>query len=87
MFGRKRMEQQIEDLTAGLRALRERLEVVELRTEPFRVGEDNRIYALAYMPDTRPAITHEKAIKLLMDHCGVQFKKVPECVVLEKKKA
>ena len=80
------MEQQIEDLTAGLRALRERLEVVELRTEPFRVGDNPLTYAIAYM-DTRPTITHEKAIKLLMDHCGVQFKKVPECVVLEKKKA
>ena len=91
MFGKSRYDQKIEDLEATIRSLRERLERVEMRTEPFRVGEDPYRHSYVWYPgirDLRPTVTHEKAIKMLLEHCGLQFKKIPgteECVVLEKK--
>lgn len=88
MFGKSAQEQLIDDLRAEIRALRGRLEKVETATEPFRIGEPRYFICYPGCSDPRPMVTHEQAIRLLMEHEGVEFEKIlgtPERVVLKKK--
>lgn len=89
MFGRNERRQSEIALEATIKDLRERLEKTERMLEPFRAGELSP-YTIwhPHWKDPRPTVTHEEAIQMLLQHCGVEFKAVPGTparVVLEKK--
>lgn len=89
MFWRKKKTQFEIDTEAAIKELRQRIEKLENATEPFRVGQISSTDAYWFdFKDRRPAVTHKEAIRLLLDHCGVELKKIdgtPERIVLGKK--
>ena len=80
----------INDLEAQIKDLKERLYKVELATQPFRIGDYTTVVAYWHpgWTDPRPAVSHAKAIELLMAHSGLSFSHiptVPERIELVKK--
>lgn len=88
MFNAKkiaRLEREVAELRNNLSELR-------ANNSPLHFGPFPRSYIGMYLisvNDPRPTISHAEAIQLLLDHCNVEFTKIPgtpDKIVLERRK-
>lgn len=90
MFGKTRLETDLESLKAQLEECRKRLAVLEADCAPFRVGELPSWLNYAYfyhLEDSRPRLSLHQVAQKLMQHCGLTFDRVapiPEEIVVKK---
>ena len=83
-------ESRVKELERKVQELSDRLYKAESAFAPMPVGElPSWWWQCSYLQkDPRPSVTHAQDIQMLLDHGGIEFKKIdgtPERVVLEKK--